>query len=610
MTAQAAGTDAATTASAARETLVSAFQRQVRELGAAPALHFRVGDRYAAVTWADFGRAAERWIGYLMQEGVAEQEHVAIWSGNRPEWHIADAGVLSARCRPVPVYLTLSAEQAAYVLGHSEARVVVVENERLRDLVLQVRDDLPALRRVVAVDASAAELHDGFVISWQAALQRGEPVVRGRAEEMKRRRAAVSPDDIATLIYTSGTTGPPKAVQLTHANVAAAIDALDEFVHTGPEDRFISYLPLAHIAERLSTEFRSYFHGNSVYFLDGLEHLGERMREVRPTAFFAVPRIWEKMAAQVQKGVAALPMPRRALARWALRTGERSLRDGALSLPEGGRALRLAQRLVLSKLRHQVGLDEATILASGAAPIAPDVLRFFASFGLEILEVYGQTEDTGCTTMNRPGKARLGTVGPALRGNEVKLAGDGEILVRGPVVFPGYYKEDDATREALADGWLHTGDVGEFDADGFLRITDRKKDLIITAGGKNISPSNIEQLLQQDQLVGHAVAIGDRRPFVSALITLDPDEARGFAAAQGLPHDLDQLATNDAVQQRIRDHVETVNRQLAHVEQVKKWTILAHDFEVGDELTPTLKVKRKIVAEKYAGDIEKLYSRG
>jgi long-chain acyl-CoA synthetase len=588
-------------------TLVESFFKHVSRRASQPALYYRAGSRYAPITWGDFGRAVERWVGFLLDEGLAEHEYVGIWSSNRPEWHIADAGILSARAIPVPVYLTLSAEQAGYVLGHSGSRVVLVENEQLRDRVLAVRKQLPALQRIVVIEMEDAETDDGFVVSWQRALQRGEAAWPRHRTDGERRRRSVCLDDIATLIYTSGTTGPPKAVQLTHRNCAAALFALDEFVKSGPDDRVISYLPLAHIAERLSTEFRSYAYGNAVYFLDGFERLGERLREVRPTKFFGVPRVWEKMAVQVQRGVAALPQPRRALAQWALRVGSGTVAtDGAQ--PRPGFAHRFADRLVLAKLRQLLGLDQATILASGAAPIAPEVLRFFHTIGLEVLEVYGQTEDTGLTTMNRPGKSRIGTVGTPLRGSEVRIADDGEILVKGGVVFIGYFKDDDATRETLVDGWLHTGDVGEIDNDGYLRITDRKKDLIITAGGKNISPSNIEQLLQQHRLIGHAVAIGDRRPFVSALLTLDADEISSYARSKGTDGDVEKPAGDD-VRSEVEAHVAWVNKQLSHVEQVKKWTILPRDFAVGDELTPTLKVKRKVVAEKYSREIEALYER-
>ncbi|HEX6538758.1 MAG TPA: long-chain fatty acid--CoA ligase [Candidatus Dormibacteraeota bacterium] len=585
-----------------RTTLVEHFRRQIRERGTAPALCFRSGDRFASISWADFGRAARRWSAFLLAEEVGSQQHVAIWAANRPEWHIADIGVLSLRCRPVPVYLTLSADQGGYVLRHSESAVAVVETPALRDKVLEVRETLPWLRRVVVMEGQDEPSADGFVISWQDALDRGDAVMEERWDELERRANAVTLDDVATLIYTSGTTGPPKAVLLTHGNVAAAMYALDEFSAATPATRVVSVLPLAHIAERLTSEFRSYAYGHPVYFVESVGVLGERLRQVRPNMFFTVPRVWEKMAQQVRHGVAQLSGPQRTLANWALRRGADAVAKGGT-----GRDAALADRLVLRKLRATLGLDAATILATAAAPIDAEVLRFFRSIGLEVLEEYGQTEDTGVATINRPGHAQIGTVGTPMRGTEVHIAEDGEILVRGGTVFAGYHKDAQATAETIVDGWLHTGDVGEVDSGGYLRITDRKKDLIITAGGKNISPSNIEVELQKSPVVAHAVAIGDRRPFVSALLTLDADGARHFAAEHQLSGDLEALSREPSLLASIKSHVDAVNARLSQVEQVKKWTLLTHDFQVGDELTPTLKVKRKVVAEKYAAQINALY---
>ena len=584
-------------------TLVEHFRRQIRERGTSPSLCFHAGGRYTAISWADFGRAARRWSAFLLAEQVEPQEHVAIWSANRPEWHIADIGVLSLRCRPVPVYLTLSADQAGYVLGHSESVVAVVENPALRDRVLAERANLPRLRRIVVLEGQEEPSSDGFVIPWQGALDRGDAVMEERWAELEARANAVSLEDVATLIYTSGTTGPPKAVLLTHGNVAAAVWALDEFAAASPAARVVSHLPLAHIAERLTSEFRSYVYGHPVFFVENVGVLGERLREVRPTMFFTVPRVWEKMAQRVQHGVADLSGARRRLAEWALRKGAAAVAGGG-----SGRDAKLADRLVLQKLRETLGLDTATILATAAAPIDAEVLRFFRSIGLEVIEEYGQTEDTGVATINRPGAARIGTVGTPMRCNEVRIAEDGEILVRGGNVFAGYYKDPQATAETVIEGWLHTGDVGEFDDAGYLRITDRKKDLIITAGGKNISPTNIEVELQKSPLIAHAVAIGDRRPFVSALLTLDPEGIAHFAQQQGLAADLEGMVSEPSVIALVTAHVDAVNARLSQVEQVKKWTLFAHDFRVGDELTPTLKVKRKVVAEKYATQINALYT--
>ncbi|HXA28160.1 MAG TPA: long-chain fatty acid--CoA ligase [Candidatus Angelobacter sp.] len=587
-------------------TLVQHFLRQVATRPAAPSMRFMAAGRWVTITWEQFGAASRRIAAYLAEEGVAEQEHVAIWSNNRPEWHVADAAILSLRCRPVPVYLTLSAEQAGYVLAHSEATVAFVENVALLERVQSVRESLPALRRVVVIDGLDSATPDGFAIPWAAALQGGQQVLAQRGAELDRRAASVSLDDVATLIYTSGTTGPPKAVMLTHANCAAATASTAKFIHADENDRALSYLPLAHIAERNVSEFRSYVYGNVVYFAQSIDRLGEHMRDVRPTQFFAVPRIWEKMAASIRAQVAAATGMRGRLLRWAVRVGEQrsDARQNGRPVSAGlSRRHALADRLVLSKLRVAVGLDQATVLASGAAPIAPDVLRLFDAVGLEIDEVYGMTENTGLCTMNRPGQARFGTVGPSVPDSELRIAEDGEILCRSRMVFAGYHKDPEATRATMTeDGWLMTGDVGEVDAAGFLRITDRKKDLIITAGGKNIAPSNIETALKRHSLVANAVVIGDRRPYVTALITLDDEAVAAFARAQGVGAD------SPLVREEVQRHVDEVNAQLSHVEQVKRWALLPHDFEVGVELTPTLKVKRKVVAERYQPEIEQLYA--
>jgi long-chain acyl-CoA synthetase len=605
---------ASETPAAGREelTLVDYLLSQIRSRADQPSMYTRAGDRWVPITWGQFGAGARRLASFLIDEGIDAGDHVAIWANNRAEWHTADAAILMVRACPVPVYQTLSADQAQYVLNHSESRVVFVENEALLARVLEQRDQLRHLRRVVVMEGVENPSPDGFVIPWQEALSAGNEHLERNAVEIDERCHQAQMDDVVTLIYTSGTTGPPKAVMLTHRNIAASADGLADLVEVGPEDRVLSYLPLAHIAERMVSEFRSYRYGNPTWFLDGLPNLGARLREVRPTHFFGVPRVWEKMAAQVQKQIDASPAPQRTLARWAIRAGRRvsDRRERGESIPPVlERRHRLADRLVLSKLRAALGFDDVRILASGAAPIDPEVLRFFRSIGLEICEVYGQSENTGVTTLNRPGRSRIGTVGEVFPGNEVRIAEDGEIVVRGGVVFPGYLHNREATEETLVGGWLQTGDVGEFDDDGYLRITDRKKDLIITAGGKNISPGNIESAVGTHPLVGHAVAIGDRRPYMTALLTLDPDEAPGYASQHGWPSDPQQLAQHPALREELQRHIDAVNAKLSHVEQVKRFVVLPNDFTPDEELTPTLKVKRKVVAEKYADQIEELYSK-
>ena len=592
-------------------TLVDHMLTQVRGRAAMPALYTRAGDRWASITWGQFGEGARRVASYLISEQLRTGDRAAIWSNNRAEWHTADAAILMARVVPVPVYQTLSADQARYVLNHSESRVVFVENEKFLAKILQERDQLPHLSRVIVFDGVDQPSADGFVVPWQHALHVGEQALAATGGEIDTRIASITRNDVVTLIYTSGTTGPPKAVMLTHDNIAAADDGLAEIIESGPDDRVLSYLPLAHIAERMASEFRSYRYGNPTWFLDGLPNLGPRLREVGPTQFFGVPRVWEKMALQVDRQIEGSSPARRRLARWALRVGRRVADAGERGEAVPGllrRRHRLAERLVLRTIRAGIGLERARFLACGAAPIDPEVLRFFRSIGLEVCEIYGQSENTGLTTFNRPGHSRIGTVGELFPGNEVRIAEDGEILVRGRVVFPGYLDNTEATAETVQDGWLHSGDVGELDADGYLRITDRKKDLIITAGGKNIAPGTIEMALAANPLVGHAVAIGDRRPFMTALLTLDAEEAPAIAAQRGWPTDLDQLAACVPLRAELQAHVDAVNGRLGHVEQVKRFDLVAHDFTVGDELTPTLKVKRRSVAEKYAAQIDALYS--
>ena len=592
--------------------LVTRLRRQIAARPDAVAFHEWNGSGWTEISFRRYGEVADAITAYLIGEGVPAEGHVAIWSGNRPQWLMADAGILAARARPVPVYLTLSADQAAYVLGHSASLVAFVEDQRLLDTLLAVRDRLPALRRIVVFTGLAVASADGFVIPWHVALRRGAATVATYGAEMRQRVAAIGPDDVATLVYTSGTTGPPKAAMLTHHNVNAAIDALTAVIPCNPDDRVLSYLPLAHIVERLNSEVRQYVFGNTVWFLPGADMLVQVLREVRPTTFFGVPRVWEKMADAVQRELEHTRGVKGRIARWALRTGARATDRRQQQRPLGlilPLRLRIADRLVLRKLRAALGLDQAVMSISGAAPISPDVLWFFHTIGVEICEGYGMTENCATTTLNHAGAARIGTVGPPLPGVEVRISGDGEILVRSDTVFAGYYKDPGATAETVVDGWLHTGDIGELTGDGLLRITDRKKELIITAGGKNISPSNIEVALMRHPLVSNAVVIGDRRPFISALLTLNTAAAEAFAKSHAVESVEVELHRHPAIREELARHVQTVNQKLAHVEQVKRWQVLDRDFTIGEELTPTYKVRRKIVDQRYAREIESNYTR-
>jgi long-chain acyl-CoA synthetase len=432
-----------------------------------------------------------------------------------------------------------------------------------------------------------------------------------RDSELDARLAAIKPGDLATLIYTSGTTGPPKGVMLSHANLAWTSQLLiDSGGGKIDGDASLSYLPLSHIAEQMGTIHMPATAGSTVWFAESIDKLADNLKECRPTVFFGVPRVWEKFHAVLSARLGEVTGGKRKLLDWARRVcSEVNARhDRGDPVP---RLLQLqyalADRIVIQKLKAALGFDRARVLSSGAAPIAPDVLAFFSSIDLPIREIYGQSEDSGPTSYNMPGRTRIGSVGPPLPGLEVKIAEDGEILVRGPNVFMGYYKEPQATAETIKDGWLCSGDLGTLDKDGFLTITGRKKEIIITAGGKNIAPKNIEAALKETPLISEAIVIGDRRKFLSALITIDE------AAAQKLAPDVsgDKLAGASAIRAAIQKQIDQVNETLARVEQIKKFTVLPRAFTIAaGELTPTMKLKRKVISQRYESEIDAMYADG
>ncbi|MEA2646841.1 MAG: long-chain acyl-CoA synthetase [Chloroflexota bacterium] len=585
------------------------FQEQVRKRGNRPAMYFKSSGRWQPINWDQYGAAVRRVSGYLMSEGVKHGERVGILSYNRPEWHIADVATQHVGGTVVGIYLTNSAPQCQYILEHAEAPIVFVENRDQLAKILEVKKNLPKLRRIVLISGETEPDDGEAVVTWQKALTAGEAYDKEHPDDFDARWRAIKRDDLATFIYTSGTTGPPKAVMLDHGNLLWTAESIKHTIDLADpdEDVTISYLPLAHIAERMAGHILHLHNGHSIYFCERLDLLGANLAEVRPTFMFGVPRIWEKFQTAVEKQLAGATGVKGAIARWGLKQGLANV-DNAVAggAPSGG--ARLADRLVFAKIREALGLDRVKQLSTGAAPISEKTLRFFWALGLPLFEVYGQSEGSGPTSTNRLGHARLGTVGPAMPGDEIRIAGDGEVLMRGGNVFRGYFKDQKATDETLKDGWLQSGDVGIIEEGGFLRITDRKKDLIITAGGKNISPSNIEVSLKRQPFVGQAVAIGDRRPFMAALLTIDAEQVKALADKVGAEADGEVLAKNDKVREIFQAGVDQVNASLSNVERIKKFTILPADLSVdGGELTPTLKVKRKVVNEKYADRIESLY---
>ena len=600
----------ATTEPAGRNLLPDSILQHGRERGQRPAIWHERDRVWTATTWSRYVELARGFAGALTALNVAPGQAVAILANNRPEWILAAVGAWFARAVTTGVYQTLTADQAAYVIHHCEAPVVVVEGPAEYRKIASQKENLPHLRQIVVMEG-AEHISDPLVVSFEGFVARG----MGHGHAVDDRLAALVPADLATLIYTSGTTGPPKGVMLTHANLAfVGAGAVGIMPNRGPEDCSVSYLPLAHIAEQAFSLLGPASAGYAIWMCPQIDRLKEVLLAARPTFFLAVPRVWEKFKVALEGRLAQANGAKGAIARWALGVG----RQVGVQLVEQGPPTgflgiqhRLAKKLFQQKLAAALGLDRLKLAVSGAAPIGKDVLDFFLSCGVIIHEVYGQSEDCGPTSFNQPepGKRRLGTVGLPFPGVEIKLAADGEILVRGPNVFQGYFKQPEATAEALVDGWLHSGDIGDFDADGFLRITDRKKDLIITAGGKNVAPQNIEKHLKGIPGISQAVVIGDRRKYLTALLTLDAEAGPALAAERGWPQDLAALAVAPALRTYLQAEVEKVNEVLARYETIKRFAILPNDFTLErGELTPTQKVKRPVVGAHYAEVIEGLYA--
>jgi long-chain acyl-CoA synthetase len=595
------------------DTITKRFHDTVERRGDAAALKYRDGDEWREISWNGYAKAVREVAMGLAALGVDPGQAVAILSRNRPEWHIADIGAMCAGAVTVPIYTTSSPQQAAYIAGHAEAAVIVVEDEEQLRKIEKERSELSSLRHAVVVD-DHPESADGFVLSLNALRERGRAYDADHPGEYDDRRTKASPDDVATIVYTSGTTGPPKGAMLTHSNIVWTVDSLlqvfDEPFGTG---RRLSFLPLSHIAERITSHMGQVVNGVETWFAESLDTVLRDLQACRPTVIFAVPRVWEKFYAGIRARLAGLPEEQRMSAEGAVyvSTAVVEMRQaGEEPIEEMTHGLHTAEEQMFGPLRAALGLDQCVFFISGAAPINVDILKFFHAVNMPIAEVYGQTEGSGPTSLNPRERIKIGTVGPPLPGVEVRIADDGEVLVRGGNVFAGYFKNEDATAEMLEGGWMHTGDVGELDDDGYLRITDRKKDLIITSSGKNIAPQELENALKYHPLISQAVVIGDRRPYLVALITLDQEALPTFAAEHGLAAtDPAELSRDPAVEEAVAAAVESVNAQFSRAEGIKRWRILPRDFLMeAEEITPTLKVRRRAIVEKFASDIDDLYA--
>jgi long-chain acyl-CoA synthetase len=568
----------------------------------APAYFVKQGDEWVSTNWSTYYENVRLVAGALIHEDIAIQagQVICILGNNRPEWVEMDLAAMCIGAIPAGIYQTCSPAEVQYILSHSETPLVLVEDKEQWDKVAQVRDQLPNLKHIVTMKGTTVD--DEMTLTWEDFSSRG---VAGRVQ-IEGDIHKLNPQDNATFIYTSGTTGPPKAVMLTHENLAWTAKAAVNMVDQTENDVSLSYLPLSHIAEQMFTIHAPISSGGQVYFAESVALMPDNLKEVQPTVFFGVPRVWEKFHAGVSAKLKLATGVKKKLVDFARRTGTAvSARKNAGEPVTGLLALKykIATKLIFSKLKPALGLGRARICVSGAAPIGQDVLEFMASLDVVIHEVYGQSEDTGPTTFNLPGRTKYGTVGPRIDGVETRIAEDGEILVRGPNVFKGYFKDEAATAEALdAEGWLHSGDLGQFDEDGYLIITGRKKDIIITAGGKNIAPKNLEAALMEHELVSQAVVIGDRRKFLSALLTLDGDAAERAVGSREASDHADVRAALDA-------HVSTINERFARVEHIRKFKILPREFDQENgELTPTLKIKRAIVYDNWSDTIDTFYA--
>ena len=584
-------------------TLAEAFRRTARDHGDLVA--FRTHDDSVSITWAEALERVDAIAGGLAKLGVGPGDSVAILLANRPEFHLVDLAAITLGATPFSIYNTYSPEQIQYVIDDADAKIAIIE-ESLVGGLLKAREDLPDLEHVVLLDGDGTREGTTPLSDVEGA----DPDF-----DVEAHAAQVEADDVLTLIYTSGTTGPPKGVQLSHTNILSAVVAAQTLIELDPGARVISWLPAAHIAERNAHHYFPVVFAGQVTACPDPRTIVQFLPEVHPNWFFAVPRIWEKLKAGLEAMVAGQPDEQREPVEAALQAALKKVRleQSGEEVPEDlAELVAKADAEMFSGLRTMLGLDEVVTVNVGAAPTPVEVLEFFHAIGIEIAELWGMSETCGMGAVNPPGKVKIGTVGPAAPGCEIKLAEDGEVMMRGGCVMLGYRNMPDKTAETMDGEWLLTGDIGELDEDGYLKIVDRKKELIINAAGKNMSPAHIESHLKSaGTMIGQAAVIGDRRSYNTALIVLDADGAPSWAKAHGREGaSLEDLAGDEDIREAVQAEVDTANARLARVEQIKKFHIVEGDWQPGgDELTPTMKLKRKPIEQKYEAEIEALYAK-
>jgi len=587
------------------------FQESVSRWGGRVALRQREADGWKELNWNRWNEMVKEISMGLMALGLEKGDRVALIGKNCIEWVSSDQAILSAQGVVVPIYVTNPAKDVAYVLENSESKFIIMENSTQLAKVIETRGGLPDLKRAIVWDAADVE-SDDFVMSLDELRELGKEKSAADPDLFEKSLKSPKKEDLATIIYTSGTTGPPKGAMLSHGNILSVCQSVDSVVPASDKDETLCFLPLCHVFERMGGEFPSISKGVTVNYAESLDTLARDIADSKPTILLAVPRVCEKIYGAIRQKVETSPAPIKALFRWSLGIGRKmtpyklSHTDPPLLL---GLQNAIAKKLVFSKLRQAVGGELRFMVAAGA-PLSVEVAQFFHASDIFVVEGYGATETSGPVSFNTLNDCKIGTVGKVIPGDEIKFDDDGEILVKGGNVFMGYWKKEEATRDSFTDdGWFRTGDIGEFDDEGYLKITDRKKDLIITAGGKNIAPQNIENQMVNDPLFAQFVAYGDRRKYLTALLTLDEDELLRWAKENGIAEkSYEELIKDETVQGEVRKRIDAVNAELARYETIKNFKILDHVFtEESGELTPTQKVKRKVVTQKYKDLLDSMY---
>jgi long-chain acyl-CoA synthetase len=589
--------------------IYSLFAEQVERYGDRDAFYVRWGDEWAGISWESFGREAHEFACALAARGLKAGGSVCILMGNVPAWPVADLGTIIAGGVSVGLYPTSSAEQCQYIINHSDAELVLVDTALQLDKVMRVREALPKLRTVVALDDAAARGTKG-VVGYRDFLQSGREQLE---HDITRRAREARADDVVIMVYTSGTTGKPKGACLSHRYVLGSVESLQGVVPLGDADVAFSYLPYCHVAERISGLYTRMYAGATTYFVDDAAKLWDYVLEVQPTVFASLPRFFEKVHARVVADLEQTTPEERRRFEEALTLGREisRLRQVGEAVPvELKEKYEREAAPVVEKVKSYFG-GRVRLMTSGGAPLLSEIAEFFDAAGLPILQAYGLTENV-CVAFNRPDNYRFGSVGPPMPGCRVKIAADGEILVLSEMMFSGYHKQPEKTAEIFdGDGWLLTGDLGEIDRDGFLKITGRKKELIVTSTGKNIAPALIENMLKEHHLVSHALVYGDGKSYLVALLTLNAAETQGYARARGIDYeDFAGLVRTEEIVSLVRRIVEGVNERVSKTEAVRRFAILDHDLSVeADEVTPTMKIKRKVVSERYRDVLEGLYQK-